>query len=89
MNNVDLVAQFQHLKNIIGFVPQQDIIYENLTLKRMLLYTAKLKMPEDTKKQEMEQRIEAVLKWWIAGAIKILISAKLSGGPEEAEPVLR
>lgn len=47
-NGINLIEQFQYMKNIIGFVPQQDIIYENLTLKRMLLYTAKLKMPEDT-----------------------------------------
>lgn len=56
-NGINLIEQFQYMKNIIGFVPQQDIIYENLTLKRMLLYTAKLKMPEDTQRQEMEDRI--------------------------------
>ena len=61
-NGVNLIEQFHSLKSIIGFVPQQDIIYENLTLKRMLLYTAKLKMPKDTQRQEMEQRIHAVLK---------------------------
>ena len=82
-NNVDLVAQFQHLKNIIGFVPQQDIIYENLTLKRMLLYTAKLKMPEDTKKQEMEQRIEAVLKMVDLLEHQNTYIRKLSGGQKK------
>ena len=46
-NGVNLIEQFHSLKSIIGFVPQQDIIYENLTLKRMLSYTAKLKMPKD------------------------------------------
>ena len=61
-NGINLIEQFQYMKNIIGFVPQQDIIYENLTLKRMLLYTAKLKMPEDTQRQEMEDRIAEVLK---------------------------
>lgn len=50
-NGVNLIEQFHSLKSIIGFVPQQDIIYENLTLKRMLLYTAKLKMPKDTQRQ--------------------------------------
>lgn len=82
-NNVDLVAQFQHLKNIIAFVPQQDIIYENLTLKRMLLYTAKLKMPGDTKKQEMEQRIEAVLKMVDLLEHQNTYIRKLSGGQKK------
>lgn len=60
-NGINLRDNFQTLKNIIGFVPQQDIIYENITLKKMLYYTAKLKMPEDTTKEEIEERIHDVL----------------------------
>lgn len=60
-NGINLRENFQTLKNIIGFVPQQDIIYENITLKKMLYYTAKLKMPEDTTKEEIEERIKDVL----------------------------
>lgn len=55
-NGTDLHENFQTLKNIIGFVPQQDIIYENITLKKMLYYTAKMKMPQDTSNQEIEER---------------------------------
>ncbi len=61
-NGINLRDNFQTLKNIIGFVPQQDIIYENITLKKMLFYTAKLKMPEDTTKEEIEARIHDVLE---------------------------
>lgn len=60
-NGINLRENFQTLKNIIGFVPQQDIIYENITLKKMLYYTAKLKMPEDTTKAEIDARIHDVL----------------------------
>ena len=60
-NGINLRENFQTLKNIIGFVPQQDIIYENITLKKMLYYTAKLKMPEDTTNAEIEARIRDVL----------------------------
>ncbi len=60
-NGINLRDNFQTLKNIIGFVPQQDIIYENITLKKMLYYTAKLKMPEDTSKEEIDARIRDVL----------------------------
>lgn len=61
-NGISLRDNFQTLKNIIGFVPQQDIIYENITLKKMLFYTAKLKMPEDTTKDEIDARIHDVLE---------------------------
>ena len=60
-NGTNLRENFQTLKNIIGFVPQQDIIYENITLKKMLYYTAKMKMPQDTSNAEIDERIEEVL----------------------------
>lgn len=61
-NGIDLRRNFNSLKNMIGFVPQQDIIYENLKLKKMLLYTAKMKMSSDTTRAEMELRIYKVLE---------------------------
>ena len=61
-NGIDLRRNFNTLKNMIGFVPQQDIIYENLTLQRMLYYTAKMKMPSDTSKAEIRARIHKVLE---------------------------
>ena len=82
-NGIDLRENFQTLKNIIGFVPQQDIIYENITLKKMLYYTAKLKMPEDTTKAEIERRIQDVL-----GMVELLehqdtYIRRLSGGQKK------
>ena len=57
-NGTDLVQNFQALKSVIGFVPQQDIIYENLTLQKMLYYSAKIRMPKDTRPSEIQKRIE-------------------------------
>lgn len=82
-NGIDLIGQFQNLKNIIGFVPQQDIIYENLTLKRMLYYTAKLKMPEDTLNVEIHQRITEVLKMVDLDEHRNTYIRKLSGGQKK------
>lgn len=82
-NGIDLRENFQTLKNVIGFVPQQDIIYENITLKKMLYYTAKLKMPEDTSKEEINARIRDVL-----GMVELLehqdtYIRRLSGGQKK------
>ena len=87
-NGVNLIEQFHSLKSIIEFVPQQDIIYENLTLKRMLLYTAKLKMPKDTQRQEMEQRIHAVLKMVDLEEHQNTYIRKLSGGQKKEQVLL-
>lgn len=82
-NGISLRDNFQTLKNIIGFVPQQDIVYENITLKKMLYYTAKLKMPEDTSNAEIEARIRDVL-----GMVELLehqdtYIRRLSGGQKK------
>ncbi len=82
-NGINLHENFASLKNIIGFVPQQDIIYENLTLKKMLFYTAKMKMPEDTSKEEMLQRIDKVLEMVELTEHKDKFIRKLSGGQKK------
>ncbi|MCD8021089.1 MAG: FHA domain-containing protein [Clostridiales bacterium] len=61
-NGISLKRNYNILKNIIGYVPQEDIVYENLTLKKMLYYTAKMKMPDGTSKKEIYDRIREVLQ---------------------------
>lgn len=60
-NGISLKRNYNTLKNIIGYVPQEDIVFENLTLKKMLYYTAKMKMPDGISRQEIENRIQEVL----------------------------
>ena len=79
-NGTDLVQNFQALKSVIGFVPQQDIIYENLTLQKMLYYSAKIRMPKDTRPAEIQKRISEVLD---LKAHKDTYIRKLSGGQKK------
>ena len=57
LNGGDLHANFQALKQDIAFVPQQDVLHEQLTLRQALDYTAQLRLPPDT---TVEQRHAAV-----------------------------
>ena len=82
-NGIDLRKNFNILKNMIGFVPQQDIIYENLTLQRMLYYTAKMKMPSDTSKAEIRNRIRKVLEMVDLQQHAKTYIRKLSGGQKK------
>ena len=82
-NGVELKPHFNEWKSIIGYVPQEDIIFENLTLRRMLSYTADLKMPSDTSKAEKNKRIDQVL-----GMVELIqhqntLIRKLSGGQKK------
>ncbi|MBQ4562693.1 MAG: ATP-binding cassette domain-containing protein [Clostridia bacterium] len=61
INGVDLYKNFDSLKKLIGYVPQQDIVYDNLTLHDMLMYTADLRLPEDTSKAEKEAAIDKAI----------------------------
>ena len=82
-NGIDLHKEFNTLKDLIGFVPQQDIIYENLTLHDMLCYTAQMKMPKDTDKDEIEKKISEVLEMVELREHASTYIRKLSGGQKK------
>jgi ABC-type multidrug transport system ATPase subunit len=48
LNGVDLHANFEALKQDIAFVPQEDVLHEQLTLRQALGYVARLRLPPDT-----------------------------------------
>lgn len=62
LNGENLYENYESLKYNIGYVPQDDIVFSNLTLHDMLQYAAKLRMPDNTSRKERNQRIEEVLE---------------------------
>lgn len=83
INNVDMKEHFQKIKGIIGYVPQEDIIYENLTLLKMLEYTARLRMPKDTGAEEIRRHIQEVLKTLDLTEHQNTMIRKMSGGQKK------
>lgn len=80
INSTDLYKNYQAIKSSIGYVPQQDIVHDNLTLEDMLTYTAKLRLPKDVTKQEMSHRVAEVLDMVDLTKQKDTFIKKLSGG---------
>ncbi|MBQ8681593.1 MAG: ATP-binding cassette domain-containing protein [Bacilli bacterium] len=80
VNGNDLFSNYQTLKNIIGYVPQQDIVYTDLILSDMLRYAADLRMPEDTSAEEKQKRIDEVLDIVELSTKKDVMIRNLSGG---------
>lgn len=80
INGVDLYQNFDSLKKLIGYVPQSDIVYDNLTLKDMLMYTAKLRLPKDTVRAEREAAIERAIDMVELQEKKDSLIRSLSGG---------
>lgn len=82
-NGIDVRSHFNDLKSLIGYVPQEDIVYENLSLRRMLEYTAQLKASPDATQEERERMIEQVLKTVDLKAHEHTLIRKLSGGQKK------
>lgn len=79
----DLALNYSSLKNLIGYVPQQDIVYDNLTLERMLYYTAKLRAPQDSTAEEIQVSINRALSLVKLGDKRDVMIKSLSGGQKK------
>lgn len=80
LNGENLYNNYDVLKNVIGYVPQDDIVFSNLTLNDMLKYAAALRMPDDTTIAEKEARIDEVLEIVELTKHKNTYIRQLSGG---------
>lgn len=83
INGNDLFNNYAVLKNLIGYVPQQNIIFEDLSLIDMLKYAANLRMPDDATENEKKIRINEVLEIVELSDKKDVIIRNLSGGQQK------
>lgn len=54
-------GKIQDLKRVTGFVPQDDIVHENLTVREQLRYSAELRCPAGTSGKRLQHIVEDVL----------------------------
>jgi ABC-type multidrug transport system ATPase subunit len=79
-DDVDLHENYDTMKSLLGYVPQKDIVYDNLRLRDMLDYAARMRMPADTTKQERALRVDKVLDIIRLKEHQDKLIRKLSGG---------
>ena len=80
INGENLYDNYDELKSNIGYVPQEDIVYSNLTLHDTLQYAAKLRMPDNTTRKERNIRIKEVLEIVQLTELENSYIRQLSGG---------
>ncbi|MBE5954084.1 MAG: ATP-binding cassette domain-containing protein [Lachnospiraceae bacterium] len=80
VNDVELYENFDALKHIIGYVPQQDIVYDNLTVYDMLKYSAQLRLPSDIAPEELDRIIIKAIDTVELSHRKDALVKSLSGG---------
>ena len=83
INGESISTAGKNLRSLMGYVPQQDIVYDTLTLERMLYYSARLRMPQDTSAQEIEAKINETLETVELSEHRKTMINKLSGGQKK------
>lgn len=61
VNGLDVYESYNAFRGNIGYVPQDDIVFPQLTVYESLYYTARLRLPPDTSRAEIDAKIDAVL----------------------------
>lgn len=76
----EIEKQGEAYRNVIGYVPQQQGIYDNFSVEEFLNYMANLK---GLKKREMKEKIEAVLRFVNLSDVKKQKLGGFSGGMKQ------
>jgi ABC-type lipoprotein export system ATPase subunit len=54
-------SKIEEQQAVIGFVPQEDIVYPDLTVKENLLYAGRLTLPAGTRREEIAELADEVM----------------------------
>jgi len=61
VNGTNLYANFEALKQEMAVVPQKDVLHESLPLSEALRFTAELRLPPDTSRDEIDAAVAEIL----------------------------
>lgn len=80
--NVNLMQNFDQMKNLIGSVPQQKVFHKTFTPEQEFRFAARKRLPADTTKAEIEQRVDQTLEMLSMTGVRKNRNSKLSGGEQ-------
>jgi len=62
LDGLSLYGQYDIFRSAIGYVPQEDVMHRTLTVQEVLYYHAKVNYPDELRDEEIERRIDTVLR---------------------------
>lgn len=80
INGRGFYQEYDVFRSLIGYVPQDDIVHMDLTVKEVLTYSAQLRMPGDTSPGEIASTVNRVMKDLDLGERADVLVRNLSGG---------
>lgn len=82
---LDISQNFDALKQFIGYVPQENIVHEDLTVDEAMFFSAKLRLGNIVKSNELNERIDSILSSLNISKKKIRTNyiKNLSGGEKK------
>ena len=86
-NGRDVYAAYAELRNRIGYVPQDDILHPQLTVRSALSYSARLRFPPDVSAEDRRRRVDEVMAELGLTERANLQVSKLSGGQRKRTSV--
>jgi ABC-type multidrug transport system ATPase subunit len=79
-NGLDYYEHFDAYRLSLGYVPQDDIVHRELTVHQTLYYAARLRLPPDTSRGEIQRLIDEVLDALALTERRNIEVRRLSGG---------
>ena len=79
-DGVDVYENYGKLKHSIGFVPQQDLLREDDTVKKTLENAAEMRLSKKYTEKERSERVQKVLEMFGLNVQQNELVRKLSGG---------
>jgi ABC-type multidrug transport system ATPase subunit/pSer/pThr/pTyr-binding forkhead associated (FHA) protein len=76
----DLFSHSDVYRSMIGYVPQDDILHQDLTVQEALEFSARLRLPPDTTEAEIKDRIDRALGQVELTSQRCQVIHSLSGG---------
>lgn len=80
VDGVDFYENYDVLRSTVGYVPQKDIVHDNLTVQQTLKKAAELRMSADSTPEDHDRRINEVLALLSLEEFRSNRVTNLSGG---------
>ncbi len=79
-NGTNFYANMDEFRSLVGYVPQDDIVPMYLKVGQALTYAARLRLPHDTRPEEIQERVNRAMDLMELTARRDVEIHRLSGG---------